>query len=130
MTGSRTTRWAKGTLVSAVAAVVCHAGWERLREWAGDVAAADPGAVGAGWPEGMPASATGLVAMPVLLWAGMRLLGERGNHLLVPAGVTAWWFIGGHAVEDVAVGVTCTTLLLTLFALLGGALSMAELTVT
>lgn len=130
MTRSRTTRWAKGTLVSALAAVVCHAGWERLREWSSDVAASDPGAMSAGWLEGMLASATGLVAMPVLLWAGMRLLGERGNHLLVLAGVVAWWLIGGHVVEDAGVGVTATALLLALFALLGGALSLAELTDT
>lgn len=120
MTKSRTTRWAKGTLVSAVAAVVCHTAWERLREWSSGVSAA----------EGMLASVTGLVAMPVLLWVGMRLLGERGNHLLVLAGVVAWWLIGGHVVEDATVGATCTTLLLTLFALLGGALAMAELTDT
>lgn len=130
MTKSRTTRWAKGTLVSAVAAVVCRAGWERLREWSSDVAAADPGAMGAGWLEAMLASVAGLVAMPVLLWIGMRLLGERGNHLLVLAGVLAWWLIGGHVVENASVGATATALLLTLFALLGGALSVAELTDT
>jgi hypothetical protein len=129
MTRSRNARWAKGTLVSAVAAVVCYWTWELLRTWAQDIAAAHEWAMGAGWYQAMLAGVTGVLAMPLLLWAGMRLLGERGNHLLVAAGVVAWWFIGGQIVED-GVGRTATVVFLALFALLGGALSRSEVAAT
>jgi hypothetical protein len=60
--------------------------------------------------------------MPVLLWAGMRALGERGNHLLVLLGTVSWLLIGGHVVED-DVSVAATVAFLGLFALLGSVLA-------
>jgi hypothetical protein len=127
MSGSRTVRAVKGVLVAGLAAVVCRAGWELLLTRSDRVAAADPGAMGAGWTEAALASVCGLLAMPVMLWAGMRLLGERGNHLLVAAGLAAWWLIGGHVVEDAGVGPVATVLWLALFALLCGVLSLVEM---
>jgi ABC-type multidrug transport system permease subunit len=127
MSGSRTVRAVKGVLVAAVAAVVCRTGWEMLLARSDRFAAADPGVMGAGWIEAALAAVCGLLAMPVVLWAGMRLLGERGNHLLVVAGVTAWWLIGGHVVEDAGVGPAATALWLVLFALLCGVLSLVEM---
>ncbi|MEU7056896.1 hypothetical protein [Streptomyces sp. NPDC046197] len=124
MTKSRTVRGAKGTLVSAVSAGVCYWIWTGLRQWAQDASASGQGAMGAGWFESLLAGFAGLLSMPLLLWAGMRLLGERGNHLLVLGGVVAWWLIGGHVVEDSA-GDTATALFLALFAVFGGVLSLA-----
>ncbi|MGW7617524.1 hypothetical protein ACWGLG_17010 [Streptomyces antimycoticus] len=126
MVKSRTARGVKGALVSAAAAIVCYWVWASLLEWADDVAEASGPVMGAGWFEGLLALITGFLSMPVLLWVGMRLLGERGNHLLVLAGAVAWLIIGGH-VADGFVSVTTTAALLTLFAVLGGLLSLVEL---
>ncbi|UQI49728.1 hypothetical protein M1P56_35005 (plasmid) [Streptomyces sp. HU2014] len=38
----------------------------------------------------------GMAPMPFLLWAGMRLLRERGNILLMATGSVIWGFIGGR----------------------------------
>lgn len=121
-----TARWCKGTVVSAVAAMVCFASWERLLTWAEAVAAADPGSIGAGWAQALLATCTGVLAMPLLLWAGMRLLGERGTRVLALAGGAAWWFIGTHVVEGTRIDDTDTALLLAVFALLGGVLCLAR----
>ncbi|MGW0735635.1 hypothetical protein [Streptomyces sp. NPDC002851] len=129
MTKSRTIPWIrglKGMLVSGLAAVLCSWGWNALRDWADDVAATGGDTIGAGWIESALAGLAGILAMPLLLWAGMRLLGERGNHLLVLLGLVAWWPIGGHVVED-AVGPVATGLFLALFAVIGGLLSLAEM---
>lgn len=118
-------RGAKGTLVSAAAATACCTAWNRLLEWSDDVSAAAQGAMGAGWTEALLALAVGVTSMPLLLWAGMRLLAERGNHLLLLAGTPLWWLIGAHAVED-SPGPTSTVLYLALFTALAALLSLPE----
>jgi hypothetical protein len=118
-------RWVKGTLVSAVAAVVCYWLWASLREWAWDVGLADRYSWFAGSVELLVAGIAGVASMPVLLWAGMRLLGERGNHLLVLLGAMAWIFIGGHVVEGY-VSAAGTAVFLALFAALASVLSLVE----
>ncbi|WP_369248198.1 hypothetical protein [Streptomyces sp. R41] len=122
MTNRRTARWVKGAVVSAVSAVVCYWIWSSLREWAQGVGDADPDAMFAGSLESLLAGVAGVASMPVLLWAGMRVLRERGNHLLVLLGALAWILIGGHVVED-AVGTGATAGFLALFAVLGGLLA-------
>ncbi|MGW5348983.1 hypothetical protein ACWERV_00505 [Streptomyces sp. NPDC004031] len=122
-------RGTKGTLVSAAAATADYTVWHRLVEWSDDVSAAASGAMGAGWSEALLALAVGLTSMPVLLWAGMRLLGERGNHLLILAGTPLWWLIGARAVGN-SPGPAATVLLLTLFTLLAGLLSLPEVPAT
>ncbi|MEU5345641.1 MULTISPECIES: hypothetical protein [unclassified Streptomyces] len=127
MTKARVFRGVKGTLVSALAAAVCYWMWTSLWEWSDDVSRASGDAMGAGWLEGLLAGLLGLLSMPVLLWAGMRLLRERGNHLLVVAGFVAWWIIGGKIVEEGNVGDMATGLYIALFAGLGGLASLAEM---
>ncbi|GGN74170.1 hypothetical protein GCM10011579_052990 [Streptomyces albiflavescens] len=122
MTNRRAARWVKGAAVSAVSAVLCYWIWSSLREWAQGVGDADPDAMFAGSLEALIAGIAGVASMPVLLWAGMRVLRERGNHLLVLLGALAWIFIGGHVVED-AVGTGATAGFLALFAVLGGLLA-------
>ncbi|MCC3769013.1 hypothetical protein K6I34_001048 [Streptomyces sp. UNOC14_S4] len=39
----------------------------------------------------------GMAPMPLLLWAGMRLMRERGNVLLMLFGAVIWGYIGGRA---------------------------------
>ncbi|MET9443096.1 hypothetical protein [Streptomyces sp. NPDC006610] len=65
--------------------------------------------------------------MPWALWLGMRLVCERGNHLLVLVGGLMWPVIGGHIVENAGVGKAETVLYGALFVLLGGLLSLVEM---
>ncbi|MET8184046.1 hypothetical protein [Streptomyces sp. NPDC005336] len=125
MTKSGPYRWLKGAFVSAVAAVVCYWLWASLSEWADGVADAQQDAMMAGSIESLLTGFAGVVSMPVLLWVGMRVLRERGNHLLVILGAIAWIFVGGHVVEDTA-GTAGTAVILALFAVFGGLLSTVE----
>ncbi|MCD9591255.1 hypothetical protein [Streptomyces sp. 8ZJF_21] len=126
MTKSGPYRWLKGACVSAVAAVVCYWLWTSLSEWADGVAGAQQDAMLAGSIESLLAGIAGVVSMPVLLWAGMRVLRERGNHLLVILGAIVWIFAGGHVVED-SVSTVGTAVTLALFAVFGSLLSTVEL---
>ncbi|MFR9675175.1 hypothetical protein [Streptomyces sp. TR06-5] len=125
MTKRTAVRGAKGTLVTAVAALSCRSLWASLRAWAQEVSAAAPDGMFAGTLESLLAGVVGVLAMPVLLWAGMRVLGERGTALLVLGGAVAWPFVGGHVVEDAAGGAE-TAGFLVLFTALGGLLSLAR----
>lgn len=119
---SSPSRWLKGTLVSAVAAAFCYWLWVSLDEWAGET---DSDGTFSGLFESLFAGIMGVVSMPVLLWAGMRVLQERGNHLLVMLGAIAWFFVGSHVVED-DVSTTGTVVFLTLFTAFGTLLSGVE----
>lgn len=123
--GIRTARGVKGAVVSAVAATVCYLIWSGGRDWASGARAADPDAILAGSIESVLALIAGVACMPLLLWAGMRVLRERGNHLLVVAATVVWFFLGGHVVED-AVDEPVTAVFLALFAVLGGLLSLVR----
>ncbi|QNE74914.1 hypothetical protein F0344_10055 [Streptomyces finlayi] len=123
--GIRAARGAKGAVASAVAATACYLMWSGGRDWASDARAAEPDAFLAGSVESVLALVAGVVLMPVLLWAGMRVMRERGNHLLVVAGTGVWFLLGGHVVEDPVDGVG-TVLFLALFAVLGGLLSLVR----
>ncbi|MGW6260100.1 hypothetical protein [Streptomyces sp. NPDC055085] len=124
-TAGRATRWAKGTAVTAVSAVVCYGIWTSCRSWAQGVRDVSEDAFLAGSLESLLAGIAGVLSMPLLLWAGMRLLGERGNHLLLLGGTVAWFLIGGHVVED-AVGKGATAAFLALFAVLGGLAALTQ----
>ncbi|MFF0157980.1 hypothetical protein ACFYRY_10670 [Streptomyces sp. NPDC005263] len=126
MAKTRSFRGVKGTIVSALGAVVCYWTWTYLLDWSDGVRQAGGDSVGAGFLEALLARLVGLLALPVLLWVGMRLLRERGNHLLLAAGHAAAWLIGGYLVEQGGVSDTVTTLCLALFAGLGGLLSLVE----
>ncbi|MEU9791173.1 hypothetical protein AB0E27_11175 [Streptomyces sparsogenes] len=122
MMKSSPSRWQKGALVSAAAAAFCYWLWVSLHEWAGQ---ARSDGTFSGLFESLFAGITGVVSMPVLLWAGMRVLQERGNHLLVVLGAIAWFFIGGHLVDE-HVSTTGTVVFLTLFTAFGTLLSGVE----
>ena len=126
MAKSRTFRGVKGTIVAALAAVVCYWMWTSLLEWSHDVAQSGGDNLGSGFLEALLARLIGLLSLPVLLWAGMRLLRERGNHLLIAAGHAEAWLIGGYLVEQGGVSDTVTVLCLALCGGLGGLLSLVE----
>src|SRR5512146_2503168 len=114
-------RWAKGTLVSGASAYVCYVIWAYLWQWAEDASIASQSAMGAGWTETVLAELAGLLSMPVMLWAGMRLLGARGNHVLILGGAVMWSQIGSRTVDGGIRG-TAAVPSLTLFAVVGGLL--------
>ncbi|WP_138965383.1 hypothetical protein [Streptomyces sp. YIM 121038] len=39
--------------------------------------------------------------MPLMLWAGMRILREKGCRLLVIGGSVIWFFGAGHGVDGI-----------------------------
>jgi hypothetical protein len=39
--------------------------------------------------------------MPLLLWAGMRTMGERGNAVLVLVGGLVWAGLSGYYIDDI-----------------------------
>ena len=128
MTKKLLARWVKGTLVSAIAAYVSYTAWTHLRTWAQAASIDSHSTIGTGWVQTLVAEWTWLLALPILLWVGMRLLRERGNHALVLGGCVAWWFITDQVVEQAArtTATTGITLLLALFVLIGGLLSLLE----
>lgn len=81
--------------------------------------------MGAGLLEGALATVTGVAMMPLLLWIGMRMLRERGNHLLVVIGAVVWVFLGGHVVEG-SVNSVATVCYLALFAAVCGVLAALQ----
>jgi hypothetical protein len=107
-----TPRWVKGAVVCAVAAGLGYWLWTSARGW-------DEQFIGA-----LLASLAGFASAPVLIWAGMRMWRERGNHVLVLGSAVAWLVIGGHVVED-DVGAIGTAALLMVFVGLGGVLATA-----
>lgn len=114
----------KGVVVTAAATHVTYWVWTAARQWESDATAADPdGGFGAGFVEGALASACGILLMPLLLWAGMRLLRERDNYALVALGSSTWLVLAGKVVEHHADRMTAE-LSFTGFALLGGLLSL------
>ncbi|KAK1180897.1 hypothetical protein B7755_023770 [Streptomyces sp. NBS 14/10] len=124
MLSSRLCRWIKGIVVSAAAAHATYWVWESASEWESEAQQANPdGGIGAGFIEGALASFAWLTLVPVLLWAGMRLLRERDNYLLVTMGSATWIFLGTQVAEGGASRVE-TELFLVAFALLGGFLSL------
>lgn len=116
----------KGVLVSAAAVALSYWIWTSAREWADRAQAGPDSNFGTGFLDALVAQIAGVASMPLLLWVGMRAVRERGNHLLVLGGALAWPFIGGHLIEDAGVSGTETVLYCTLFAVLGGLLSLAE----
>lgn len=123
MMTTSTSHWTKGTLVAAVAAVACYAVWAALRHWARDVD--DPGAMFAGLFDLLLAKLIGLLAMPVLLWAGMRLLGEPRNLVFLGAATVLWFFVGNRMAENSSVIDVAAFVYLLVFAGLCGLLSLA-----
>ncbi|WP_282797588.1 hypothetical protein [Streptomyces sp. CC224B] len=102
MTRLRTGRALKGAMVTAVAVFVCHvilsAGLATARAerqahseeaWAGTVA----------WLAAFVLNT--VFVMPLLLWAGMRILREKDCHLLVVGGSLVWFLGAGYGVDGI-----------------------------
>lgn len=97
MSRYRSARTLKGAVVISVAVLVCHLvlsmGFAAVRS----SKKADPGNAWAGTDIWLITWALGLIlAMPLLLWAGMRILNEQNNHLYVIGGSVAWLLGAGY----------------------------------
>lgn len=126
MVNSKLRRAMKGVAVAAAATHVTHWVWTSAKRWESDAIAADPdGGFGAGFTEGMLAAASGIFLVPLLLWAGMRLLRERHNYALVGLGWVTWLVLGSKVFENHP-GRMTAELTLAAFALLGGLLSLVH----
>ncbi|MFI9723873.1 hypothetical protein ACIHFE_30165 [Streptomyces sp. NPDC052396] len=122
MTSSKT-RCAKGVVVSAVAAHATYWAWASLTDRAWRVSEAHPDdGFAAGFGELVEAQLVWVLLMPLLLWAGMRVLGEKGNSRMLAAGSAMWLLIGGRV--ETKTDWLNTEVSLVLFALLCGLLSL------
>ncbi|MEU6331790.1 hypothetical protein ABZ851_31650 [Streptomyces sp. NPDC047049] len=97
MTSSRAARPLKGAAVTAFAILVCHvilsAGYAAARA----KKRADPSNAWADFDVRLATFALGLViVMPLILWIGMRITGEKDNYALVIGGSLAWLFGAGY----------------------------------
>ncbi|ANW17293.1 hypothetical protein [Streptomyces clavuligerus] len=118
-------RLLKGTLAAAVAAAVCHSvmsvGYTSARE-----AGADDGPWG-GIVEFGFATGASWILMPILLWAGMRLMREKGTVLLAVVGGFVWFLVSGWFIDDIdSVGGHMPFAVLIAYALTAGALAGVE----
>ncbi|KAB7836906.1 hypothetical protein [Streptomyces mobaraensis] len=96
----------KGAAVTALAVLACHTVLTTGFAAARAEEKADPQSAWAGTGVWLATFVVGLLlAMPVLLWAGMRLLREKNNHLLVGGGGLAWFFAAGRRVDALEYGV-------------------------
>ncbi|MEU3729722.1 hypothetical protein AB0E81_09965 [Streptomyces sp. NPDC033538] len=68
--------------------------------WARDSAAAGD-TVFSGAFEFLVTTAASWALMPVLLWAGMRMMGEAGNTLLLITGGLSWAVLSGYFLDDI-----------------------------
>ena len=108
--------------VPLLATAIAYWFWTAARAWAASHA---DGADYAGFLESLLATLAGAASLPVLLWAGMRALHARGNHLLVLGSAASWFVIGAHVVED-RVGIVARCALLALQAVVSSALALTR----
>ncbi|WDV51444.1 hypothetical protein PV963_14180 [Streptomyces coeruleorubidus] len=123
----RYVRFVKGAVTVAVSTAACHslmyAGFAGARESA--VASEDD--VWAGAFEFLLTTAASWILMPLLLWAGMRVMRETGNTVLVAVGGFVWLGLSGYFTDDIdRAGGHLPVLALTAYVLLGTALAGAD----
>lgn len=94
-------RRAKGALAAALATAVCHTVMSLGYAEARGGADRDPGAEFAGTTGFILTSLASWILMPVLLWAGMRLVRETSNHLLVISGAVIWFALSGYFMDNI-----------------------------
>ncbi|MCT7353378.1 hypothetical protein N4P33_14505 [Streptomyces sp. 15-116A] len=93
-------RLGKGAVTVLVATAACHtlmsAGFASAR----DSASGSDDAF-AGTFEFLLTMAASWALMPLLLWAGMRVMGETGNVAMVIVGGLAWLGLSGYCIDDI-----------------------------
>ncbi|MDQ0750075.1 uncharacterized membrane protein YuzA (DUF378 family) [Streptomyces africanus] len=122
----RYVRHVKGAVTVTAATAACHtlmsAGFARAHE----SAAESDDEMWAGAFEFLLTTAASWVLMPLLLWAGMRMMGETHNAVLVAVGGLFWSGVSGYFTDDIdRVGGHIPFLALAAYILLGTGLAGA-----
>ncbi|MGA5207131.1 MULTISPECIES: hypothetical protein [Streptomyces] len=97
----RYVRLVKGAVTVAVASAACHTLMVTGYAWGRDSASADGDGMFAGAFEFLFTTAASWALMPFLLWAGMRVMRETGNTVLVLVGGLVWAMLSGYFVDDI-----------------------------
>ncbi|MEV6960679.1 hypothetical protein AB0M97_16060 [Streptomyces sp. NPDC051207] len=94
-------RHAKGALTVAAATAACHTLMSVGYTWARDSRATDEHTMFSGAFEFLLTTTAAWTLMPLLLWAGMRIMGETGNAALVLVGGLVWAGLSGYYIDDI-----------------------------
>ncbi|MTE17778.1 hypothetical protein F0L17_01240 [Streptomyces sp. TRM43335] len=96
----RHARVTKAAVVTAVATAVCHLTMSAGFAWARDRPSEHPDDWSGLYEFGATVLASWIL-MPLVLWAGMRVLGERRTHLQVYVGALLWGAVSWYHVDDI-----------------------------
>lgn len=119
-------RLARGAFTVVVATAACHTVMSAGYAWARDRRVALGDTLFAGSVEFLLTTAASWMLMPLLLWVGMRVAGQRRNGPLVLIGGLTWVGISGYFIDDIDhPGGHMPFLAIAAFVLLGTALSTA-----
>jgi hypothetical protein len=122
----RYARSVKGAVTVAVSTATCHSLMYAGFAGARDSAAASEDDMWAGAFEFLLTTAASWILMPFLLWAGMGVMRESGNTVLVLVGGLGWAVLSGYFTDDIdRPGGHIPLLALTAYVLLGTALAGA-----
>ncbi|MFE2974175.1 hypothetical protein [Streptomyces sp. NPDC059258] len=94
-------RHAKGALTVAAATAACHTLLAVGYTWARGSGASDEDTMFSGAFEFLLTTAASAALMPLLLWVGMRVMGETGNAVLVLVGGLVWAGLSGYYIDDI-----------------------------
>ncbi|MDQ1017534.1 hypothetical protein [Streptomyces afghaniensis] len=97
----RYVRHVKGAVTVTAATAACHTLMSAGFAWARDSAAESGDTMFSGAFEFLLTTAASWVLMPLLLWAGMRVMGETGNTVLVAVGGLVWLGLSGYFTDDI-----------------------------
>lgn len=97
----RYVRFAKGAVTVVAATAACHALMSAGFAGARDSADESGDAMFSGGFEFLLTLVASWVLMPLLLWAGMRVMGETGNTVLVAVGGLVWLGLSGYFTDDI-----------------------------
>ncbi len=117
-------RHAKGVLTVTTATAACYTLMSVGYTWARESAAAAGDTIFSGAFEFLLTTAASWALMPLLLWAGMRMLRETGNTVLVLIGGLGWAGVSGYYIDDIdRAGGHMPVLVLAAYVLCGAVLS-------
>ncbi|MBR8641877.1 hypothetical protein KEF29_27495 [Streptomyces tuirus] len=87
------------TVTAATAA--CHTLMSAGYAWTRDSAAADGDTMLSGAFEFLLTTAASWALMPLLLWAGMQVMGEARSTVLIVVGGLVWVGVSGYFIDDI-----------------------------
>jgi hypothetical protein len=117
-------RHAKGALTVAASTAACHTLMSVGYTWVSDSRATDEHTMFTGAFEFLLTTAASWTLMPLLLWVGMRVMGETGNAVLVLVGGLVWAGLSGYYIDDIeTAGGHIPVLALAAYVLLGTGLA-------